>query len=142
MQWGTGPPLESEARILFVKKRIRRARVRPKQAAHLLQLRKNAGLTQAELAQAADVPQTTIATWEWSSSPPRAEVLPRLARALGVRLEDLLVPQVVRTIAERPGPISEVQRAFEEVRSLPRTQQRKIVDMVLAVVDRYKSRSA
>ena len=125
-----------------MKKRIRTQRPRPKQAAHLLQLRKSAGLTQAELAQAAGVPQTTIATWEWSSSPPRAEVLPRLAKALGVKLEDILVPQPVRTIAERPGPISEVQRAFEQVRGLPRTQQRKIVDMVLAVVERYKSRSA
>lgn len=142
MQYTTGPPPDLGATIAAMKKRIRKARLRPKQAAHLLELRKKAGLTQTELAEVIAVPQTTIATWEWSSSPPRAEVLPRLAKALGVRLEDLLVPQLARTIADRPGPVGEVQRAFEEVRSLPRTQQRKIVEMVLAIVDRYKSHSA
>jgi len=139
--------VDLDARIEAVKKRIRKARVRPKQAAHLLELRKNAGLTQAELAEAIGVPQRTIATWEWSSSPPRAAALPQLAKALGVPLEGLLVPQqartaVARTIADRPGPVGEVQRAFEEVRRLPRSQQRKIVEMVLGVVERYKSQSA
>lgn len=122
----------------------RGARPRPKQGAHLVELRKKAGLTQTELAVAIDVPQTTIADWEWSASPPRAEALPRLARALGVRVDDLLTQQQQqpRTIAQRPGPVGEVQVAFERVRKLPRAQQRKIVDMVLALIDRYENQSA
>lgn len=120
----------------------RGARQRPKQAAHLLELRKAAGLTQTELARAIDVPQTTIADWEWSPSPPRADVLPRLALALGVRIEDILAPGSAKTIAQRPGPVGEVQQAFERVRRLPRSQQRKIIETVLALVDRYEDQSA
>jgi len=121
--------------------KARGARPRPKQAAHLLDLRKKAGLTQHELARAIGVPQTTIAGWEWSASPPRAEVLPRLAKTLGVRVEDVLTVQPPRTIAQRPGPVGEVQQAFERVRSLPRTQQKKIVETVHALIDRYEKSS-
>jgi transcriptional regulator with XRE-family HTH domain len=111
---------------------------RPKQAAHLLALRKQAGLTQHELARAVGVPQTTIAHWEWSASPPRADVLPRLATALGVSVEDILAAAQPARLAPRPGPVSEVQRAFERVRGLPRTQQRKIVETVHALIDRFE----
>lgn len=141
MQWQTGPPriLDYNPRMA---KTARGARQRPKQAAHLLELRKNAGLTQTELARAIDVPQTTIADWEWSASPPRAEVLPRLALALGVRIEDILIQGQPKSVPQRPGPVGEVQQAFERVRRLPRSQQRKIVETVLALIDRYENRSA
>jgi len=125
-----------------MQKRQRRARARPKQAAHLVELRKRAGLTQTELAEAIDVPQPTIASWEWSESPPRSDVLPRLAKVLGVSVDDLLAQERTIGSPKRPAPVGEVQRAFEEVRSLPRRQQRKIVETVLALVERYKAHSA
>lgn len=34
-------------------------------------------------------------------------------------------------------PASQVQHAFEEVRTLPKEQQRKVVDFVLAFVEQY-----
>jgi transcriptional regulator with XRE-family HTH domain len=113
---------------------------RPKQGAHLLALRKKAGLTQAELAHAVGVPQATIALWEWSERPPRSEVLPAMARALGVRLDSILL-QEYRVIAQRSGPIGEVQRVFEEVRKLPRKQQRHILETVIALLERYSRKA-
>jgi DNA-binding XRE family transcriptional regulator len=65
-------------------------RPRPKQAARLVALRKAAGLSQAELAKLARVSPKTIGFWETSPIPPRSDVLPRLAKALGVRVEDIL----------------------------------------------------
>jgi transcriptional regulator with XRE-family HTH domain len=63
---------------------------RPKLGAHLMALRINAGWSQEELAQRVGVPQQTIAFWEQSDKPPRAEVLPQLAEALDVSIEALL----------------------------------------------------
>ena len=117
---------------------------RPKQGAHLLALRETAGLTQTQLAEFVGVPQGTIAMWEWNDTPPRSTALPALAKALGVEIPDLLVvgsPAKKAPIAKKPGPVSEVQKVFEEVRALPRHQQKKILETVTALVEQYKRRA-
>ena len=45
----------------------------------------------AELASYVGVPQANIAFWERSEKPPRSEVLSKMAEALGVNVEDLLI---------------------------------------------------
>jgi transcriptional regulator with XRE-family HTH domain len=115
---------------------------RPKQGAHLLALRKSAGLTQAELADFLGVPQGNIAFWEWSEKPPRSDILPKMAKALGVPIETLLVGLPRAALVKRSGPIGEVQKIFEQVRQLPRSQQRKIVEMVAALVDQYRRKAS
>ncbi len=109
---------------------------RPKQGARLLALRKAAGLTQIELARHLDVPHANIAFWEWSDKPPRSELLPAMAKALGTHVEDLLVLNGSRQ-RSRPGPVGELQRTFDDVRRLPRKQQRKIIETVRALVNEY-----
>jgi transcriptional regulator with XRE-family HTH domain len=116
------------------------AKPRPKQAARLAALRKAAGLSQTELAEAIDVSQQTIAYWETSPVPPRSDVLPKMAKALGVRVEDILGDGPTNAVRQ-PGPVGEVQRTFEEVRKLPRKQQRKVIEMVQALVDQYKRKA-
>lgn len=114
---------------------------RPKQGAHLLALRQKAGLTQAQVAEALGVPQPTIAFWEWSEIPPRSELLPRMAKVFHTRIENLIADGNVKTI-EKHRPISEAQRLFDEVRKLPRKQQRKVLEMVAALVERYKQQES
>jgi len=114
---------------------------RPQQGARLLALRKAAGLTQIELAKALDVPQANIAFWEWSDKPPRSDLLPKMAKAFGVKLDELLFSSD-RPIAKRKGPIGEVQRTFEAVTKLPRKQQRKVLEMVQALVEQYKRKAS
>jgi transcriptional regulator with XRE-family HTH domain len=127
----------------LVPRRPKRARgPRPKQGAHLLALRKAAGLTQSELAEFLDVPQPNIAFWEWSDKPPRSDVLARMAEAFKVRLDQIIVTDDTPALARRSGPIGEVQRVFEEVRKLPRSQQRKIVETVSALVEQYRRKEA
>jgi transcriptional regulator with XRE-family HTH domain len=109
----------------------------------LLALREAAGLTQIDVAEALGVARANIAHWEWSEKPPRAELLPKLAEILRVRLEDLIASRKHHTaIAARPGPVGEVQKAFEEVRKLPRTQQRKIIETVYALVHEFKRKAS
>lgn len=55
----------------------------------LKRLREKAGITQAALADALGVDRTTVTTWEIGRSFPRAELLPKLAAALGCEIGEL-----------------------------------------------------
>ena len=115
---------------------------RPKQGAHLLALRKAAGLTQEELADFLGVPQGNIAFWEWSHEPPRSSILPKMAQALGVAMDALLVGHKGVPLARRSGPVGEVQKVFELVRRLPRKQQRKVIEIVTALVAQFEKKAS
>ncbi len=118
----------------------RSPKTRPAQGARLVELRKAAGLTQAELAHLVGETQQNIAFWEHSDKPPRSDVLPKLAKILGVSVEQILG---VSAIAERrPGPIGKTQRLFEEVSRLPRSQQEKIFEIVEALVGQFKRKAS
>jgi transcriptional regulator with XRE-family HTH domain len=107
----------------------------------LLALRKAAGLTQIELARHLGVPHANIAFWEWSDKPPRSDLLPAMAKALGARVEDLLILNGSAQ-KSRPGPVGELQRTFDDVRRLPRKQQRKIIETVRALVNEYARKAS
>lgn len=110
------------------------SKTRPRLGAHLMDLRKAAGLSQADLADLAGVTQQTVAFWEQSSRPPGSTALPKLAKALGVRIEALLSPDAPRE--RKGGPAGKVRRAFESVSRLPKRQQEKILEVVEALVDK------
>lgn len=111
-------------------------RQRPKQGARLAALRRAAGLTQVELAQLVGESQQNIAFWEQSEKPPRSDVLPKLAKVLGIKIEQILEGDLPQT--RRAGPVGKVQKIFEEVSTLPRKQQERIVETVSALVAQYK----
>lgn len=112
---------------------------RPAQGSRLLKLRQAAGLTQVELGKAIGVPFSNIALWEWSNKPPRADVLPLLAQVLNVSIDDLVGANTgsLQHHQRRSGPVSELQRIFEDARKLPRNQQRKVIDVVKAMVHEF-----
>lgn len=53
-------------------------------------MRERASLTQIQVAQALNIPQSTIASWETSRSKPRADKLPAIAKLFGCTIEELL----------------------------------------------------
>jgi XRE family transcriptional regulator, regulator of sulfur utilization len=61
-------------------------------ADNLRQLRTARGLTQAKVAESADLPRPTYANLETGAANPTLAVLVRVAAALGVSLEELLSP--------------------------------------------------
>lgn len=103
---------------------------RPPLAVRLATLRKDAGLSQAQLAAKIGVHVSNIAFWELSGTPPRGEVLPALARELGVSVDELLgvTPQKPAIAKGR------LQEAFHAAAKLPRRQQQKIVEVVEALL--------
>jgi transcriptional regulator with XRE-family HTH domain len=60
---------------------------------HLRELRKAAGFTsQDALARRLRMPKTTIARWETGARMPRAKNLRKLAKVLGITVDELLNP--------------------------------------------------
>jgi len=51
--------------------------------------REEAGLTQEELSRELGVVRQTVAMWETGKASPSANMLPRIARALGCTIEEL-----------------------------------------------------
>lgn len=109
-------------------------KTRPPQGAHLAALRQAAGLSQSALASLVGETQQNIAFWEQSDKPPRSDVLPGLAQVLGVRVEELLNAQEVKEETARKSSsvkaAAKVRRTFEEVSTLPRPQQQRIIGIV------------
>ncbi len=109
----------------------------------LAELRKAAGLSQYELARYVGVPQPNIAFWEQSEKPPRSDVLPKMAEALGVTVEDLLIVDGGKTASRKAAksngrPAGKVREIFDRVSKLPRRQQEHIVNWVSAYVSQYE----
>ena len=90
--------------------------------------------------------QEAVSFWERSTKPPRSDVLAKMATVLGVTVEDILGVRTTEAkpqpLGSAPGPTSEIQKVFEEVRKLPRRQQRKVLEMVTAFVDMYSRKAS
>jgi transcriptional regulator with XRE-family HTH domain len=105
---------------------------------HLASLRKAAGLTQQQLAEAIGVKQSNIAFWERAAKPPRGEVLPALSTALGVSIPVLLM-QEEQPASRHRGPASKVEKLMDEVSRLPRRRQQQILGMIEAMLEQAKA---
>jgi transcriptional regulator with XRE-family HTH domain len=116
------------------------SKARPPQAARLVALRKAAGLSQTELAQILAVPQSSVGYWETAAIPPRSDILPKLAKALGVSVEAILDIKPLHQNA-KPGPVGKLQRALEQAAVLPRKQQQLVVEFVNTLVHQHKRAS-
>ena len=140
MQGQRGPP-KGLAKIRpytpDVARKPGKSKKRPKQGERLLSLRRAAGLTQIELAKILNVPHANIAFWEWSEKPPRSDVLPKMARALGVRIDDLLGESSAPH--RRSGPVGKLRKAFDQARTLPRRDQELVAQFVATLVEQRRN---
>ena len=96
-------------------------------------LRRDCGLTQSALGESLGVSQPVVASYEAGRRRVPSSALPVLVSVLGVSIEELLgMPRP----KSRRGPAGRVQRMFEAVDRLPKTQQRRILgtveDMLIA----------
>ena len=94
-------------------------------------LRKEQGSTQVQLAQILDVSQQLVAAYESGECCIPTDILPRLATALGVSLEELMGTD--NRQAKR-GPTPKLQRQLEQISQLPRAKQRFISEMLTGLL--------
>jgi transcriptional regulator with XRE-family HTH domain len=107
--------------------------VMAKTSSRLTTLREKVGISQRELARQLDVHHSNVSFWERSGNMPPADVLPSLAKILGITVDELLGQPKTRSA---PTPGGKLGQLFEQVAKLPRTQQARIAgtieDMLLA----------
>jgi putative transcriptional regulator len=107
--------------------------------AQLAALRKQAGLSQAALAEAIGIPQRTISFYEREGGFIPSTLVLQLAKALGASLEDLLGIGDGAQRAKR-GPKSQLERQLEAIATLPRNQQQKILAVIEAMIAHHAIR--
>lgn len=97
----------------------------------ITQARRNAGLSQVQLAEKLGLPQQVVAAWERKAITVRSDNLIKLCEALSVSADELLGTKPM----DNKGPTGKAKQAFEDVLKLSRRQQEKIVDVVKAFVE-------
>jgi transcriptional regulator with XRE-family HTH domain len=104
----------------------------PVRGKKLRALREVTGLSQRELARQLGVHHSNLGYWEKSGNLPGSDVLPQLAKILGITVEQLLSEGgKARRVA---APSGRAGLAFEAVSKMPKRQQQKIVEVVEAFV--------
>ncbi|MFU9137814.1 helix-turn-helix domain-containing protein [Erwinia tasmaniensis] len=100
----------------------------------LIQLRKQRGLTQQGLADAANIHVQQVKRYEAGTSEPSTEALRKLARTFSVSTDWLLFEEGER------GPDSEFSFLFEAITELPEEERSIIREMLEGMVMKYQTR--
>lgn len=104
--------------------------------ARLAELRKRAGYTQQELAEAVDTTQRMISYYETQAEPPPSTLLPELARVLGVSVDQLLG---LEPLKKKPRlPDSRVLRRVQQIEALEPAEKRQVLQVLDAFIERGK----
>lgn len=99
-------------------------------------LRKEMGLTQAQLAEQLEISQQMIAAYEAGTRKIPASMLPRLAKLFAVSLEELLG---MEKLPAKRGPASILQRQIEQIGTMPRAKQKFITEMLEALIKQQQA---
>ena len=94
----------------------------------LQSLRESANLTQREVASAMGISQPSYAAWERRGVALSADQVTKLAKILGVEVVDLFRDD--ENGAKRNGPVGRARKTLEVISRLPRSRQKKILDVV------------
>lgn len=98
----------------------------------IAQLRKDHGMTQVQLAEALEISQQMVASYEVGRRRIPVSMLQVLARALSVSVEELL-GDATKTRAKR-GPAPVLARHMERISALPKPRQRAVMDVIEAML--------
>ncbi|HMV55504.1 MAG TPA: helix-turn-helix transcriptional regulator [Rhodocyclaceae bacterium] len=102
--------------------------------ARLIQLRKALGLTQQALVEAAALHVNQIRRYEAGTAQPTLEALIRLARALHVRLDDLVFAENER------GPDDDLMLQFEAVSQFSEEEKQTVRDLLEGLILKHTAR--
>lgn len=105
--------------------------------AYIAELRKQNGITQVQLAEALDVSQQTVTSYEVARRRVPVSALPILADLFDVSVDELL-GSANKKPAKR-GPMSKLQKQLERVSSLPRSKQKFVIEMIDTVIQQQAS---
>ena len=98
----------------------------------LHEFRQSRGFSQRDVADSLGITQQSYAAWERRPVALKPEQLAALAQHLSCSVDDLL--GIAPKPTKRGGPVGRTRQVFDQVSQLPRSQQRKIVEVVEALV--------
>lgn len=99
--------------------------------ARLLALRKARGMTQVQLAEAAETTQRAISYYENEAAYPPAPAVMDLARALCVTTDELLgLEEPRKTPLESDPELQRLWKKFQRVSELPERDQRAVIRLI------------
>lgn len=104
----------------------------------LAALRQQAGLSQVRLARILDIPQRTLSFYEREAEAIPSSLVPAMAKALGVTIEEILGLEPAGQ--KKRGPQSQLERQLAAIASLPRKEQQQLLAVVQAFVDQHAER--
>ncbi len=107
----------------------------------LAAVRRSKGLTQQQLADKLAVKRSLIDYYEHRSPNPALDFIERAAAALEVSVAELLGSEPLAAKA-KPGPASQLQRKFEQVKLLPREKQKFVLQFLDTVLDNQQKQKA
>ena len=99
--------------------------------ARVKELRLAAGLSQQEVADELGIAQSSYADWERRNVATTPEQLKRLAGILGVDVGDLFKQGGE---AAKRGPTGRAREIFTSISGMPRSRQKKVLDLVEVIV--------
>ena len=103
----------------------------------LWEARQNAGLSQTQVSELIGVPQQTYAGWERKKCAIDPEYIARLAEIFEVTLDSLIGTKTQNK--RRGGPKGKAKLLFEEIGTLPRSRQNRILSVVEDLISAHKS---
>ncbi|MFP1883661.1 helix-turn-helix domain-containing protein [Lonsdalea quercina] len=104
-------------------------------------LRKETGLTQVQLAQALNVSQQAVQSWEAGRRRIQIPILPAVAKILSVHLEGLLGEEAENASRKR-GRASSLEQQLQVISQLPRNRQKLVSEMLDAVITQAQQAGA
>lgn len=107
----------------------------------IAQFRKAQNLTQTQLAEQLGISQQTLAHYEVGRLRVAVAMLPPLAQVLSVTVNDLL-EETPRSAPAKRGPASKLAQQVEQIRALPRTKQRFVMEMLDTVIQQQQQASS
>lgn len=96
--------------------------------------RKERGLTQAQLAEALGIAQQTLGHYEVARARIAADLLPRLAEALDISLDELLKGEPTVRIPGKRGPASRLEQQLDAITRLPKAKQKMVSELIDSVI--------
>lgn len=100
--------------------------------ARMADLRKEHGLTQVQLAEVLGLTQQMVASYEVGRRRVPVSLLPAIAEALAVSVEQLIGKK--EAAPAKRGPAPKLQQQIERIQRLPRSKQRFVMQMLDTVL--------
>ena len=104
-------------------------------AQRLVRLRKERGLTQAQMAKRLGVSQPVVSDYERGGLRLHGELILRVAEILDVSANELL--GLAKAAPKKRGPQSQLERQMAAIASLPRKEQQQLLAVVEAFISQH-----